>query len=373
MGFGETLRIAREQRGLTLEDVSRQIKISEKQVRALEAEDFTQLPQLAFLRGFVRSYAKLLGLDATALLSALPSAITTQTTPSAKVVAVATPADVIKVASVLAPEVVPETAPAVADAAPVVVSEGMPEVEPETASVVLEVAPIVIPEVAPKVIPPIADIKVLAAQTKVTASAPHSTPSYAAPSIEAPFATSFAQRRRHNLIWLAAAIVCVIVAIVFAVWNMYAPAAPAQPAPELTSIPVPTQAPEVDVASGALSAPVMAGTMTSAVAATSATVVTSSGVAVMPLVTPASAVNANVALHLVFDEDSWTEIREQSGRVLTSQLNRAGTELRLDGTPPFTLIIGNATGVNLYYHGVEVDLEQHLPRPDSSIARFKLE
>jgi cytoskeleton protein RodZ len=73
-GVGATLREAREKLGLSVADVSGSIKFATRQIEALEAGDFASLPETAFLRGFVRSYAKLLHLDPVALLAALPRA-----------------------------------------------------------------------------------------------------------------------------------------------------------------------------------------------------------------------------------------------------------------------------------------------------------
>lgn len=71
-GLGAALRNAREGLGLSLNDVAGHIKFAPRQIEALEADDFEHLPETAFLRGFIRSYAKLLKLDAAPLLAMLP-------------------------------------------------------------------------------------------------------------------------------------------------------------------------------------------------------------------------------------------------------------------------------------------------------------
>ncbi len=71
---GQCLRAARIQQGMTVEDVVNKIKLAPRQVEALETDNFESLPELAFVRGFVRSYAKLLQLDDQPLLNALPGA-----------------------------------------------------------------------------------------------------------------------------------------------------------------------------------------------------------------------------------------------------------------------------------------------------------
>jgi cytoskeleton protein RodZ len=71
-GPGARLRAAREAAGLSLEQVAQQLKLAPRQVRALEEEDFAQLPGRTFARGFVRNYARLLNLDGDDLLRLLP-------------------------------------------------------------------------------------------------------------------------------------------------------------------------------------------------------------------------------------------------------------------------------------------------------------
>lgn len=77
---GRALREAREARGLTVFEVAQSLKFSPRQVEAIEADDFDGLPAGAtFIRGFVRSYARLLKLDPAPLLASVdaraPSAL----------------------------------------------------------------------------------------------------------------------------------------------------------------------------------------------------------------------------------------------------------------------------------------------------------
>ena len=66
---GETLRHAREDQNLTLEQVSTALHIRARFLEALEATDMRALPSLAQSRGFLRLYAEHLGLDPVPLLS----------------------------------------------------------------------------------------------------------------------------------------------------------------------------------------------------------------------------------------------------------------------------------------------------------------
>lgn len=69
---GALLRAARESAGLSLDAVAQQLKLAPRQVKALEDDDFALLPGRTFVRGFVRNYARLVRLDADAVLAALP-------------------------------------------------------------------------------------------------------------------------------------------------------------------------------------------------------------------------------------------------------------------------------------------------------------
>jgi|tagenome__1003787_1003787.scaffolds.fasta_scaffold20990091_4 cytoskeleton protein RodZ len=61
--FGDKFRKARESKELSFDDVSNVIKISPRMLRAIEEENFDQLPGGVFNKGFIRSYAKHIGLD----------------------------------------------------------------------------------------------------------------------------------------------------------------------------------------------------------------------------------------------------------------------------------------------------------------------
>src|SRR5215475_8076007 len=62
--FGDKFRKAREAKELTLDDVSNVTKISPRMLLAIEEEHFDRLPGGVFNRGFIRAYAKHLGLNA---------------------------------------------------------------------------------------------------------------------------------------------------------------------------------------------------------------------------------------------------------------------------------------------------------------------
>ncbi|MEO8485564.1 MAG: RodZ domain-containing protein [Betaproteobacteria bacterium] len=74
---GTVLAHARHAAGLTIEDVSMQLKLAPRQVVAIERDDFANLPGRTFIRGFVRNYARLLHIDVDAVLAALPGELGT--------------------------------------------------------------------------------------------------------------------------------------------------------------------------------------------------------------------------------------------------------------------------------------------------------
>ena len=62
-GIGALLKNEREKKGLSQEQIVDVIRLRKHYVEALESEDWDMLPPPVFVRGFIRSYAQLLGLD----------------------------------------------------------------------------------------------------------------------------------------------------------------------------------------------------------------------------------------------------------------------------------------------------------------------
>lgn len=63
MDVGTTLRHARERKGLTIEQLARTTRITASLLHALENNAFDKVPSGIFARGFIRSYAREVGLD----------------------------------------------------------------------------------------------------------------------------------------------------------------------------------------------------------------------------------------------------------------------------------------------------------------------
>jgi len=69
--IGAALRAAREAIGLTAQEIADRVKFSVRQVEALEQDDVAHLPQGTFLRGFIRSYARVVHLEPELLLNGI--------------------------------------------------------------------------------------------------------------------------------------------------------------------------------------------------------------------------------------------------------------------------------------------------------------
>ena len=70
---GIRLKQARENKGLTLDDISRQTRISLRQLEAIEASDYDALPARTYSIGFVKSFASEVDLDPQELSQAYRS------------------------------------------------------------------------------------------------------------------------------------------------------------------------------------------------------------------------------------------------------------------------------------------------------------
>lgn len=61
--IGEQLRLAREERGIPLREISDETRISIRYLEAIESGDFKRLPGGIFNRSFVKAYARCIGYD----------------------------------------------------------------------------------------------------------------------------------------------------------------------------------------------------------------------------------------------------------------------------------------------------------------------
>lgn len=83
---------------------------------------------------------------------------------------------------------------------------------------------------------------------------------------------------------------------------------------------------------------------------------------------PATAgVEHQLVLH--YSEPSWTEVRDANGRELVYQLVDAGTTLKLGGPAPFTVLLGYSPGVHIEYNGQPFDIKRY---SHNNVAHFRV-
>ena len=264
---GAALAAARVAQGLSLEDVARQLKLSVAQIKSIEADDHSRLPSPVFVRGFLRTYARVVKLDIAQLLP--PPAVVVAETPDARL---------------------------------------------------LHDAPGVSMEPSPY--------------------------------------------RRVPAILIGVA--CVLLALAYYEFVLNPPLAPpalvppGSTAPVLPSAPVPVmQAPTPAAAEPAV--PVAAQKSAEA------------DVTDTPLTLKKSTEPLNPAdkgLHFVFNEKSWVEVRDREGKVVFSRSNAAGSVKLVRGDPPFSVVVGGASGVQLRYNGSRIDLAAYA---NDDVARLRIE
>lgn len=115
--------------------------------------------------------------------------------------------------------------------------------------------------------------------------------------------------------------------------------------PQAVSVPEPT-------ATGAAVAPVPVSMSGIAAQETPLAVPVAAGPVAAPSV-------ATPVLRLVFQKESWVEVRDRSEKVVFSQKGAPGAEQVIEGNPPFSLVVGYAPGVRVLLRGQAVDLTPH--------------
>jgi len=70
LGPGRLLQIAREEKNLRPEDVAYEIRLTPSQVLALDEDDYSKMPEETYVRGYLRNYARLVGVPENDILMA---------------------------------------------------------------------------------------------------------------------------------------------------------------------------------------------------------------------------------------------------------------------------------------------------------------
>jgi cytoskeleton protein RodZ len=74
-GLGEQIASAREKRGMTAADAARRLHMRSDYIKAIEAEEWSRLGPPIYARGFVRNYARIVGIDPSSIVDQLDAAI----------------------------------------------------------------------------------------------------------------------------------------------------------------------------------------------------------------------------------------------------------------------------------------------------------
>lgn len=351
LSVGSQLRAAREMRGLTIGDVAYSLKLNPRQVEALEHERFDLLPGRAFARGFLKNYARFLELDPQPLLDAaehadgvgamelapISNARGTMPSPDTR----------------LRPSVFP--AALLALALLMVVGAGWyfdwfqqpePAIELGSESTAVERPAFNAPAMTPPLQGVPAAVEVLPAKPADN-PLPGGTISdgmVAAPTLGALAPVGAGGEGTGSEAGAGQA----------------SGSQDAKPQPDGEGVAV------VEPAE-ARPAP-EAGTTEGAAAPAAAAEAAPGDGEIKPATE--SEIPGQQSLVFRFSEDAWVEVRDGSGRIIMSRIGQAGSVEKLQGKPPFALVIGNAAMVSLQHDGEPVDLTKHTR---VSVARLKLQ
>jgi cytoskeleton protein RodZ len=359
LSVGQTLREARELLGLSVNDVSNRIKFAPRQIEALEEDDLVRLPEAAFVRGFVRSYARLLELDANSLLARLPASyVQVSSSLEKKSVDIPLPSDfsprrynIILLSAGFAIALAVAIFMRLHDSGTEVVKSDALKPDPVATVQSLELpnvpsggelAPTPESAPVPLAVPELSVHHVVNATLPLPATPPTVTvktaPPLEQPSKVRPVETpKIVQRVAPVSVAVPAISSPQVLRSVSAVAQVPRPV----PAPQAVPKPVPN--------------PVQVTPPVTTPAAPANAVVQESG--------------ADHGLRLEFDEDAWVEIKDGNDKILTSKMYAVKSLVRLTGKAPLLVVIGNAHAVRLFDGGKKVNLDRHLT---ADVARIKL-
>jgi len=339
---GAALAAARQKKGWTIEQAASLVKLAPRQIQAIEADNYAALPGLAVARGFVRSYAKVLGLDVNSVTASLPQESAVQQR------------DHIVPQHQLSTPFSEGPLPAM-----MMSTRGNSSALPIVAGVVVlallaGAAAVRWTELAANV-PQLAFLK---SHHEEAAAAPGTSADAQSAQPAETASTDTPVNARVETITPAPAEEPTKPAA--SVVEAPAPVAPtpaaAKPEPVQAATPAASQ-PASTPAPAAASAPASAA---SAAPAQMASTTVPSGLNI---------VNSKDLLRLTFREDSWVEIRRADKSTVISRLLKAGTTETFDVSDAATLIIGNAAGVDASLRGQPLDLKTP---GGSNVARLNL-
>ncbi|WP_039785354.1 helix-turn-helix domain-containing protein [Herbaspirillum huttiense] len=340
---GAALAAARQKKGWTIEQAASLVKLAPRQIMAIEADNYAALPGLAVARGFVRSYAKVLGLDVHAVTASLPQESAVQQR------------DHIVPQHQLSTPFSEGPLPAM-----MMSTRGNSSALPIVAGVVVVAllagaAAVRWTELGANV-PQLAFLK--SHHEEAAAASGTSPDAQNVQSAETASSTETPVNARVETITSAPA------------EEPAKPAAPVAEAPApLAQTPVAAKPEPVQAATPAASQPASTPAPAAASAPASAASAAPAQMASTTVPSGLNIVNSKDLLRLTFREDSWVEIRRADKSTVISRLLKAGTTETFDVSDATTLIIGNAAGVDASLRGQPLDLKTP---GGSNVARLNL-
>ncbi|EJM99789.1 helix-turn-helix domain-containing protein [Herbaspirillum sp. YR522] len=347
---GAVLAEQRQKKGWTIEQAASLVKLAPRQVHAIETDNYAALPGLAVARGFVRSYAKALGLDADAVIAGMP-----------------------KDSPVAARDhIVPQhslSTPFSEGPLPAMMLANRGGTSPAT--VIIGVLVLIAVAGAAAVhwtsvgndVPQLAWLKPQAAD----ANAVDASPAEPAPVAEGAADTPV-NARVETLEPGAGGNNAGAPAEPTPAATIPAPAAPSAIVPATPSASVPAAAPSASAASTSAASAAAAATP-AAPAAADAPASAAAKAADPALPSGLTIVNSRDLLRLTFREDSWVEIRRADKTTIISRLLKAGTTEAFDVADASVLVIGNAAGVDATLRGKPLELKS---TSGNNVARLNL-
>lgn len=332
---GAWLAAAREARGLTIDQVASQLNFAPRQVLALEADDYAALPGMVIVRGFLRSYAKLLKVDPSPLLALLVDKPASSTAPMRH--ALSASFSETRLPTLTGSGKRSKTMPVVAGFAVLVVAAA--------ASYALGWWPEALSR--------------RAGLLKLGALAPDG----AAPTSAAPVSGSTITTDGPATALMAgmptAAETASAGAMVSGVAATVAPAPGLPGASATTDMSATAAAMATTTAAAATPVPVTKQEAATAVAVSASPAAPGKSPAAQPAVKPATAPPAAAIgnpLVLNIQRDSWVEIKRSDNTPVIARVIKAGSVETFDIAEPVTLTVGNIAGVEATLRGAPLEL-----------------
>ena len=312
---GDMLRHAREARDWTLADVANQLNLTRQRLEQLEAGEFEKLPGHTFARGYLRAYAKLLGLDPQEIVAAFDRQIGTEEVAS----------EVKSIGRINEPMRVPQTALRVLSLLVLLVLGAVGFFWWQERSVQMAAVEVAAPEHievesadGTTLLHTLTELEDEAVAESQVAEVPASASEPAESTVQSPSTTATDEAVPLNASETASETTSV---------------APVEPVAEESAPTAETQADTNE----STPAPVLA--------------------------------EGEGLVEIVFNDTCWVQIKDANKRILHSSIKRAGEELRVSGPIPIEVHLGVAKAAAITFNGNQLDMS---PYSSGETARIKL-